>query len=224
MDTSNEEPKDGVFTMEDVVNHPNHYNQYNGFEVIDVCEQLRGPDGNGNFNRGNAFKYLARAGWKNPEKHIEDLEKAKFYIQREIDRVESQNWMAEGPKPEIVHRCPECSAPANPYREYDPNRFSCPNGHGEVFLNEKTARPHRCPVCDHDLRVDNTCPNKHGWIYFRLGSAEGVWVESAETKIMGCPQCDFQLTRSLSDDDVYFCEKGHGTMKISSKIEAKTTR
>lgn len=69
------------------VAHPPHYNQYKDFEVIDVCEQLVGPDGKSGFNLGNAFKYLARAGWKNPDKHIEDLQKAKFYIEREIQRV-----------------------------------------------------------------------------------------------------------------------------------------
>lgn len=77
----------------EAVNHPDHYNQYIGFEVIDVCEQLRGPDGTGNFNRGNAFKYLARAGWKNPENEVEDLKKAIFYLQREVDRIESNNWL-----------------------------------------------------------------------------------------------------------------------------------
>jgi peptidoglycan hydrolase CwlO-like protein len=66
-----------------------HYNQYDGFEVVEVCEQLRAPDGTGGFNRGNAFKYLARAGWKSADKHVEDLEKAKNYIQREIDRLKS---------------------------------------------------------------------------------------------------------------------------------------
>lgn len=81
---------------EDVVNHPNHYNQYSGFEVIDICEQLRAPDGTGNYNRGNAFKYLARAGWKNPDKHVEDLEKAKFYIQREIDRIKTATGSTKG--------------------------------------------------------------------------------------------------------------------------------
>ena len=74
----------------ETVNHPTHYNQYKGFEVIDVCEQLRAPDGGGNFNRGNAFKYLARAGWKNPDKHVEDLEKVIFYMQREIERLISK--------------------------------------------------------------------------------------------------------------------------------------
>lgn len=67
-----------------------HYNQYDGFEVIDVCEQLRSPDGSGNFNRGNAFKYLARAGWKDSKKEVQDLEKALNYIQREIDRVKAR--------------------------------------------------------------------------------------------------------------------------------------
>lgn len=81
----------------DNVNHPKHYNQYEGFEVIDVAKQLRSPDGDAgsNYFRGNVFKYLARAGWKVPdtsrkeqiEKEIEDLEKAKFYLQAEIDRL-----------------------------------------------------------------------------------------------------------------------------------------
>lgn len=82
---------------EDVVNHPKHYNQYEGFEVIDVCEQLIGPDGKSGFNLGNAFKYIARAGWKNPETHVEDLEKAAFYIQREIQRLQSNSRMDSDP-------------------------------------------------------------------------------------------------------------------------------
>lgn len=73
----------------DNVNHPSHYNQYQGFEVVDVCEQLRAPDGSGNYNRGSVFKYLARAGWKDPKKQVEDLEKAAFYLQREIERCKT---------------------------------------------------------------------------------------------------------------------------------------
>lgn len=55
---------------------------YNGFEVIDITEQL-------NFNRGNAVKYILRAGFKDDE--MEDLRKAQFYINREIDRLEKKN-------------------------------------------------------------------------------------------------------------------------------------
>ena len=62
----------------DVVNHPSHYTQYLGLEVIDLTEQM-------NFNKGNAVKYIARSGFKSDE--IEDLEKAAWYIAREISRV-----------------------------------------------------------------------------------------------------------------------------------------
>lgn len=138
---------------EDVVNHPKHYNQYTGFEVIDVAEQLRAPDGTGNYNRGNAFKYLSRAGWKNPDKHVEDLEKAKFYIQREIDRLRPDVvkttrvgpgvFTTEHPiKLDVGERldgvtvphkqhydCPECGAPLlendSPFRPA--HRFYCSN-------------------------------------------------------------------------------------------------
>lgn len=67
----------------DPVNSPSHYTAYKGLEIIDLTEQL-------NFNRGNAIKYIARAGLKNktPEGDIEDLKKAVWYINREIKRVE----------------------------------------------------------------------------------------------------------------------------------------
>lgn len=63
------------------VNHPSHYN-VGGIEVIDAIEAW-----DLNFNKGNAVKYIARAGKKNPEKEIEDLQKAEWYIQREIQRL-----------------------------------------------------------------------------------------------------------------------------------------
>lgn len=75
---------------DDPVTHPSHYTQYQGFEVIDVARQLVGPDKMGGFHLGNAFKYIARAGFKKPEKHVEDLEKAVFYIQAEIERIKKQ--------------------------------------------------------------------------------------------------------------------------------------
>ena len=62
----------------DMINHPSHYTQYLGLEVIDLTEQM-------NFNKGNAVKYIARSGFKSNE--IEDLEKAAWYIAREISRV-----------------------------------------------------------------------------------------------------------------------------------------
>ena len=68
--------------MPENVNHPNHYFADSGIEVIDAIEAW-----NLNFSRGNAIKYIARAGVKNPDKEIEDLEKAVWYINREINRL-----------------------------------------------------------------------------------------------------------------------------------------
>ncbi len=71
-------------TFIDTVNHPRHYTGFsNGAEVIDITENL-------NFNRGNAVKYLARAGAKDPAKTIEDLRKAAWYVAREIERLEKE--------------------------------------------------------------------------------------------------------------------------------------
>lgn len=67
--------------MSDNVNHPAHYTGFsNSSEVIDITENL-------SFNLGNTVKYCARAGKKDPGKHIEDLEKSMWYLQREIERV-----------------------------------------------------------------------------------------------------------------------------------------
>ena len=60
----------------DLVNHPNHYGcKDNPYEAIKVIENWKL-----NFNLGNAIKYLARADHK--ENKLQDLEKAKWYIQR----------------------------------------------------------------------------------------------------------------------------------------------
>lgn len=68
----------------DDVNHPLHYAD-GQIEVIDFIE-----DKQLNFHRGNAIKYIARAGKKNPDKEVEDLKKAVWYLNREIQRLEVQ--------------------------------------------------------------------------------------------------------------------------------------
>jgi len=67
--------------MADVVNHPAHYTEHpSGVECIQVTEHM-------NFCIGNAVKYLWRADMKgNP---VEDLKKARWYIDREIERREA---------------------------------------------------------------------------------------------------------------------------------------
>ena len=65
----------------DAVNHPSHYNM-GGIEVIDAIEAWELD-----FCLGNAVKYIARAGRKDPAKEVEDLRKAIFYIERKIGRA-----------------------------------------------------------------------------------------------------------------------------------------
>lgn len=73
---------DGVISKSDKVNHPNHYNQ-GGMEVWDVIKaftsNLSGAEA---FYAGNAIKYILRWDKKNG---IEDLEKAKVYIDKIIE-------------------------------------------------------------------------------------------------------------------------------------------
>lgn len=64
----------------ETVDHPKHYNQ-GQFEVIDVIE-----DWNLGFCLGNTVKYIARAGHKGDR--LEDLKKARWYLDREIANTE----------------------------------------------------------------------------------------------------------------------------------------
>ena len=66
--------------MADNVNHPKHYNAHpSGVEAITIAEHM-------SFNVGNAIKYLWRADHKNG---IEDLKKAAWYVNREVERQEA---------------------------------------------------------------------------------------------------------------------------------------
>lgn len=64
----------------DPVNHPRHYLSPRGMEAIDVIEAF----GLG-FHLGNAVKYILRAGKK--DEYIQELKKARWYLGREIERV-----------------------------------------------------------------------------------------------------------------------------------------
>ena len=65
----------------DNVKKPMHYNQ--GIEPIEVIESW-----DLNFSLGNAIKYILRSPYKG--KQIEDLEKARWYIDREINRLKNE--------------------------------------------------------------------------------------------------------------------------------------
>lgn len=60
---------------------PDYYNKTN----MSVCDIVDTYDLN--YNKGNVIKYVCRAGKKNPDKEIEDLQKAKKFIEIEIERL-----------------------------------------------------------------------------------------------------------------------------------------
>lgn len=64
------------------VNHPDHYLGTRKYEPIDVID-----DWELNFQTGNAVKYISRAGRKNKDTTIQDLEKAIWYLQWEINNL-----------------------------------------------------------------------------------------------------------------------------------------
>lgn len=69
----------------DLVNRPPHYQSFsNGAEVLDIVENLT-------FNAGNAVKYLARScriDGANKGEIMQDLYKARRYVEREIERLQ----------------------------------------------------------------------------------------------------------------------------------------
>ena len=67
----------------DPVNHQAHYT-FGKFEVLDVIE-----DWNLGYNRSCVIEYIARAGKKQNE--LEDLKKARFYLDREIKKLEEKD-------------------------------------------------------------------------------------------------------------------------------------
>ena len=69
--------------LREYVENPSHYNS-GKIEVIDFIE-----DQKLGFCLGNVIKYVSRAGKKDSSKIIEDLEKAKWYLEREIKNLKN---------------------------------------------------------------------------------------------------------------------------------------
>lgn len=67
----------------EMVDHPSHYQTSSGMEVIDVIEAF-----NLGFCLGNVVKYVLRCG-KKTDDEIQELKKAKWYLEREIANREN---------------------------------------------------------------------------------------------------------------------------------------
>jgi hypothetical protein len=69
--------------MDNQVNNPRHYgggdNPYEAIKVIEAWEL--------DFHLGNVVKYISRAGKKDPDKELQDLQKAKWYLERKINQL-----------------------------------------------------------------------------------------------------------------------------------------
>ena len=70
--------------MTDAVNNPKHYNAHpSGIECIELTRHM-------SFNRGNALKYIWRAGLK--ENKSQDIEKAKWYLLDEFENMKNAKY------------------------------------------------------------------------------------------------------------------------------------
>lgn len=71
----------------DMVNHPSHYGgEDNVYETIKIIKAHGWLEG---FCLGSALKYMARAGKKDPNKKVEDLRKAAWYINHYADDIKN---------------------------------------------------------------------------------------------------------------------------------------
>jgi hypothetical protein len=70
--------------MSEQVNHPQHYggedNPYEAIKVIEAWDL--------DFHLGNTVKYISRAGKKGPDKELQDLNKALWYLKRKIELLQ----------------------------------------------------------------------------------------------------------------------------------------
>jgi hypothetical protein len=73
-------------SAKDKVNHPAHYggaeNPYEAIKVIEAWEL--------GFCLGNTVKYISRAGKKSKATQLEDLKKAAWYLNREVQNLEKK--------------------------------------------------------------------------------------------------------------------------------------
>jgi hypothetical protein len=70
---------------EELINHPKHYN-HGKIEVIDAIEDW-GLD----FLLGNVVKYIGRSGKKTKSSELEDLSKARWYLDRKISSLSKKS-------------------------------------------------------------------------------------------------------------------------------------
>ena len=155
--------------MSDMVNHPDHYKTKSGLETIDVIEAFTdGLNGGEATNTGNVIKYICR--WKK-KNGLEDLEKARWYLNRLIDLVK---------KKEEEDRTKNGPQGANVFcRSYNDIVFSNRGDAEEVLGRMEELLEHFKAVSVADLfdlaglRFNYT-DNNYGWTNLREARVERV--------------------------------------------------
>lgn len=73
----------------DMINHPSHYISSNGMEVIDIIDEFtKDLQGSNAIYTANVIKYICRWNCKNG---VEDLKKARWYLDRLINKLDEQD-------------------------------------------------------------------------------------------------------------------------------------
>lgn len=155
--------------MSDMVNHPDHYKTKSGLETIDVIEAFTDDLSGGEAtNTGNVIKYICR--WKK-KNGLEDLEKARWYLNRLIDLVkkkEEESRTKNGPQGAKVS-----------YRSYNDIVFSNRGDAEEVLSGMLELFEHFKVVSVADLfdlaglRCNYT-DNNYGWTNLQDARVERV--------------------------------------------------
>jgi hypothetical protein len=149
----------------DLINSPPHY-QSGGLEAIDVIEAF-----DLDFCLGNACKYILRAGRKTGEAPLKDLKKARWYLNRTIERLEAAEYVESEELPaEVV---------VKQNGESDEARLSCPcllaDSHRDLvrlldhLWARRAARDGAVVVVDDANLVT---PNNRGWTALEEGPSE----------------------------------------------------
>lgn len=120
------------------VNHPPHYGGDTTYEAIKVIEAW-----NLDFCLGNTVKYISRAGKKGTDKEVEDLLKAKWYLERRLTQLGHKE--AKAPPPPL---CSAMSPDCQWMYRIDCDTWVDIRTHESfaLFIDEWRARLHRGPT------------------------------------------------------------------------------
>ncbi len=138
----------------DPVNNPSHYNQ-NGLEVIDVIETYAKDD----FRIANVLKYVCRHAYKG--KPLEDLRKARWYLERVIKEMEGELKYPCGvpvPDPDIEPDIEADAAETQVYVQPSPDRIAGDTALAQdikarYYDYDRFAIHGYCANCDAELNV-----------------------------------------------------------------------